>query len=200
LSSLFGKSSLFSNRMWSIDICMPSSRRTLRILSNHPHGRQGGHVGVDKRLATKRTWACNLFEQRYLNYFCMSWTWSIQAVHQGLSTACCICKERYKEGLSWADRGTIPVNELAWPQSSPKPEPGGCLGSWRWSDDQGKPCFVTVFHTHRRASSSEWVYAFSDENCGGLVLSTPNFPTYSVLFLIPSVGVPQGRSKLGLVW
>jgi len=24
-----------------------------------------------------------------------------------------ICKERYKEGLLWAGRGTIPVNELA---------------------------------------------------------------------------------------
>jgi len=32
------------------------------------------------------------------------------------------CKERYKEGLLWAGRGMIPVNELAWPQSSPKPE------------------------------------------------------------------------------
>jgi len=25
----------------------------------------------------------------------------------------CHCKERYKEGLLWAGRGTIPVNELA---------------------------------------------------------------------------------------
>jgi len=24
-----------------------------------------------------------------------------------------LCKERYKEGLLWAGRGTIPVNELA---------------------------------------------------------------------------------------
>jgi len=31
--------------------------------------------------------------------------------------------------FKWAGRGTIPNNELAWPQSSPKPEPGGWLGS-----------------------------------------------------------------------
>jgi len=73
--------------------------------------------------------------------------------HSGLKAQTAVplslCKERYKEGLLWAGRGTIPVNELTWPQSSPKPEPGGWLGSWRWSGDQGKPGFVTLLDTGR---------------------------------------------------
>jgi len=70
-----------------------------------------------------------------------SWT---KDLRRWVNTVHFTCKERYKKGLLWAGRGTTPVSELAWPQSSPKPEPGGWLGSWRWSGDQGKPGLVTL--------------------------------------------------------
>jgi len=63
--------------------------------------------------------------------------------------------------FKWAGRETL--NELAWPQSSPKPEPGGRLGSWRWSGDQGKPGFFTALpnllqtqHTRCKMLWKDW--------------------------------------------
>jgi len=34
-------------------------------------------------------------------------------VHFPICAGFGLCKERYKEGILWAGRGTIPVNELA---------------------------------------------------------------------------------------
>jgi len=43
------------------------------------------------------------------------------------------CSTLLATALIWRDSwlGTTLINELARPQSSPKPEPGGWLGSWR---------------------------------------------------------------------